>query len=99
MTIQIPEHLALTVEEIPYLQHSQLARLTQIKANYFSAWMWQRQISERLLGAVAARMGLSESELLRALELKRQEARRARRARAKAERLIQYLNEQEGTSA
>lgn len=95
----IPEDLSLTVEEISYLRNCQLAAITGVNASYFSAWTLRRQISERLLGTIAARMGLDKGDLLKALELKRQEAQKAAQIRAKADRLIQFLKQQQEVTA
>lgn len=96
--MEIPEDLVLTAEDIPYLRNSQLAQLTEISANYFSAWASGRHISERLLAGIAVKMGLSKGDLLKALELKRQEAQKAQKAREKADQLIQFLKQREEAS-
>jgi len=92
--VEIPDELVLTLEEISYLRHSQLAQLTGTPPNYFSAWKWQRGISERKLEEVAQKLNLSASELLQVLEARRRDAEKIRQAQAKADRLIRFMDEQ-----
>jgi len=96
--MEIPEDLALTVEEFSHLRHSQLAQLTGIPPSYFSAWKRQRGISERKLGEIAGKIGLTSSDLLKVLEARRREAEKVREAQAKADRLIRFLSEQRSVS-
>lgn len=89
----IPNDLTLTIDDFRYIRHSQLATLTGIDPSYFSAWSHQRTISERNLERIAQKLGISKTEFLSALELRRQDAATARQAQAKANRLIQFLQQ------
>lgn len=89
--MEIHEPIALTVEDIRHLRHTQLSQLTGIDPSNFSAWSRQRRISERNLERMATQLGLSKSDLLTGIELRRQDAAIARIAQAKAKRLIELL--------
>jgi len=90
--MQIPENLALTIEDIQHLRYIQLSLLTGIDASNFSAWSNDRRISERSLERIASRLGMSKVDLLKGLELRRQNAAIARAAQSKATRLIKFFN-------
>jgi len=93
--MDVPPELTLTLEDIPYLRNSQLAQLTGTDPSNFSAWKQRRGISERKLGELSRRIGISKDELLRAFDMIRQETQKAQAVRAKADRLIEFLKQQE----
>jgi|GEM_PF-1255322 len=92
---KIPENLVLSGEDILYLSNAYLARLTATDASNFSAWTGNRQISERKLTEIAERLGMSKGDLLAALDAKRQVRLKVQEANAKAQRLIQFLSQQQ----
>jgi transcriptional regulator with XRE-family HTH domain len=87
--------LYLSVQDIRYMRHSQLSRLTGVDPSSFSAWSHNRRISERNLERIAHRLGMTKAELLQGLDLRRQDVAIARAAQAKADQLIAHLNLQE----
>ena len=91
---EIPTDLRLSEEDILHLSNHYLALLTATDPSNFSAWARKRHISERKLGEIAQRIGVSKGVLLAALDAKRRVHERARLASAKAERLLQFLNQQ-----
>lgn len=90
--MKIPKDFALTIEDIRYVRHVQLEILTGINASNFSAWSSHRRISERNLERIAEGVGMTKSELIQALELRRQDTAIAKLAQHKAEKLIQLLD-------
>lgn len=93
---EIPSDLLLSADDLLYLRHSHLAQLTATDPSYWSAWLRRRQISERKLGELAERLCVSKGELLSVIDAKRAVQQRAQIANAKAERLFQFLQQQEG---
>lgn len=93
--MKVPESLALTIEDVRYVKNIQLQNLTGIDASNFSAWSSHRQISERNLERIAARLGMTKGEFIEALDLRRRDTARAKIAEIKADRLTQFLLEQE----
>ncbi|NJO74189.1 MAG: hypothetical protein HC833_10800 [Leptolyngbyaceae cyanobacterium RM1_406_9] len=96
--MEIPDDLTLLAEDIRYLRHTQLSLLTGIDPSNFSAWSNHRRISERSLERVAQMLGMSKLDLLKGLELRRQDAAIARTTQAKANRLIKFLNSNQETA-
>jgi hypothetical protein len=96
--MEIPDNLTLLAEDIRYLRHVQLSLLTGIDSSNFSAWSNHRRISERSLERVAQRLRISKLDLLKGLELRRQDAAIARAAQAKATHLIKFLNSNQETA-
>lgn len=92
--MKVSKKMAFTSEDIRYLKHIQLAVLTGIDASNFSAWSSYRRISERNLERIAEKLGMSKSELLEGLELRRKDVQMRRKARAKADRLIDLMEEE-----
>ena len=89
--MKIPESLVFQAEDIRHLRHIQLEMLTGIDASNFSAWSNTRGISERNLERIAPRLGMTKGELMKGLDLRRQDAATARASRSKADRLIEFL--------
>ncbi|MBD2019234.1 hypothetical protein H6F43_03435 [Leptolyngbya sp. FACHB-36] len=89
--MDIPRELILSVEDIRHLKHIQLSYLTGFDPSNFAAWNGNRRISERSLERIAQSIGMDKPDLLRALELRRQDAAIARNAQTKADKLISFL--------
>jgi transcriptional regulator with XRE-family HTH domain len=87
----IPDNFTLSVEDIRYMRHSQLAELTGIDPSNFVAWSHRRRISERSLERIAQRLNISKADLLKGIELRRQDAAIARAAQTKTDQLIAFL--------
>lgn len=88
----IPIDLTLTIEDIRYLKHSQLAQITGIDASSFSAWSRYRCFSERTLNQIAQCLGMPKTDILQGFDLRRRDMAAARLAQDKAEQLIAFLN-------
>lgn len=88
----IPSDFVLAAEDIRYLRHIQLARLTGIDASSFVAWSGCRRFSERSLEQLEHRLGIPKAEILQGFDLRRQDMTIARAAQQKANALIDYLN-------
>lgn len=93
--MKIPKDLVLTVEDIRYAKNIQLQTLTGIDASNFSAWGNRRGISEKNLDRIAKSIGMTKSQLMEALELKRADIAKAKLAQHKADKLIYFLLQQE----
>jgi hypothetical protein len=89
--MKIPSEFLLSVEEIRYIRHSQLALLTGIDASNFPRWDSGKRISERTLERIAQGLHTSKLDVLRGFELRRQDVAIARTAQEKAEQLIMLL--------
>lgn len=89
--MKIPENLVFTTEDLRHLRHIELETLTGINASSFSAWTSTRKISERNLEKIAQKLGMTKSELIEGLDLRREDAAKSKRVRAKADQLIEFL--------
>jgi hypothetical protein len=69
----------LTIEDIRYARHIDLAALTGFGASDFAAWTKSRGLSERSLNAISQELGMEKPDLLKGLELRREDAAIARK--------------------
>lgn len=78
----------LTIEDIRYARHIDLAALTGFGARDFAAWTKSRGLSERSLNVLAEQLGMEKTDLLKGLELRRQDAALARKVQERIKQLI-----------
>ena len=68
-----------TAEDLRYAKAIDLERVTGIHSTAFSAWSSDRAISEKNIIVIAKALGISKSEALRGLDLRRQDNKRCRK--------------------
>jgi hypothetical protein len=86
------ELIVLTAEDIRYARNVDLASLTKFDATAFAAWSNAREISGRNLNAIAQALGMEKHEVLRGIELRKQDTVTARKVQAKLEQLLTIRN-------
>ena len=89
--MEIPDTLKLNAEDVRRLSTNRLEALTGLAATNFSSWTHKRGISERNLERIAEKLHISKSELLRGIELRREDAIAARDAETKATAFTEFL--------
>lgn len=88
---EIPKELMLTLEDIRYARHTQLAELTGFDASNFAAWSSHRRISEKNLTVIAEKLNMSKLQVLEGLDLRRQDTAISRQVQEKLDRVIALI--------
>ena len=82
------EIIVLTAEDIRHARNIDLAQLTGFDPTAFAAWSNSREISGRNLKIIATALGIEKHEVLKGLELRKQDSAIARAVQQKLEALI-----------
>lgn len=82
------EETMLTAEDIQHARNVDLEALTGFDSTAFAAWSASREISGRNLNIIATALNMEKHEVLRGIELRKQDTAIARAVQQKLERLI-----------
>ncbi|NJN85568.1 MAG: helix-turn-helix transcriptional regulator [Leptolyngbyaceae cyanobacterium SL_7_1] len=82
----------LTIEDLRYAKHTQLAALTGFDPSSFAAWSSNtRGISERNLRRIAKALNMTQLAVMEGLELRRQDAATVRAIQERVDNVIQLF--------